>query len=70
MNAFNYYLILCLAGVTLFSGPRVNGSVNFSKANTLHHEYNSKACTIEIVNNVDEAIEHIHTYGRYVKSFQ
>lgn len=50
-------------GVTLFAGPRVNGVVNFSKANTFHHEYNSKACTIEIVNNVDEAIEHIHSYG-------
>ncbi|KAJ0780255.1 putative glutamate-5-semialdehyde dehydrogenase, Glutamate 5-kinase [Helianthus annuus] len=50
-------------GVTLFSGPRVNGVVSFSKANTFHHEYNSKACTIEIVNNVDEAIEHIHSYG-------
>ncbi|KAI3694479.1 hypothetical protein L1987_77444 [Smallanthus sonchifolius] len=50
-------------GVTLFSGPRVNGAVNFSKANTFHYEYNSKACTIEIVNNVDEAIEHIHSYG-------
>ncbi|KAI3801285.1 hypothetical protein L1987_29389 [Smallanthus sonchifolius] len=49
--------------VTLFSGPRVNGAVNFSKANTFHYEYNSKACTIEIVNNVDEAIEHIHSYG-------
>ncbi|KAD5317483.1 hypothetical protein E3N88_17429 [Mikania micrantha] len=50
-------------GVTLFSGPRVNGAVSFSKANTFHHEYNSKACTIEIVNNIDEAIEHIHSYG-------
>ncbi|KAK9055527.1 hypothetical protein SSX86_026611 [Deinandra increscens subsp. villosa] len=50
-------------GVALFSGPRVNGAVNFSKANTFHHEYNSKACTVEIVNNVDEAIEHIHSYG-------
>ncbi|KAI3742215.1 hypothetical protein L1987_59895 [Smallanthus sonchifolius] len=49
--------------VTLFSGPRVNGAVNLSKANTFHYEYNSKACTIEIVNNVDEAIEHIHSYG-------
>ncbi|KAL7589673.1 hypothetical protein Lser_V15G38738 [Lactuca serriola] len=50
-------------GVTLFSGPRVNGLVNFTKANTFHYEYNSKACTIEVVNNVDEAIEHIHSYG-------
>ncbi|XP_024964087.1 delta-1-pyrroline-5-carboxylate synthase-like [Cynara cardunculus var. scolymus] len=50
-------------GVTLFAGPRVNGVVNFSKANTFHHEYNSKACTIEIVKDVDEAIDHIHSYG-------
>ncbi|XP_071726698.1 delta-1-pyrroline-5-carboxylate synthase-like isoform X2 [Rutidosis leptorrhynchoides] len=50
-------------GVTLFAGPRVNGSANFSRANTFHHEYSSKACTIEIVNNVDEAIDHIHSYG-------
>ncbi|KAI3772692.1 hypothetical protein L6452_03884 [Arctium lappa] len=50
-------------GVTLFSGPRVNGVVNFSKASTFHYEYNSKACTIEIVNDVDEAIDHIHSYG-------
>ncbi|PWA68309.1 delta 1-pyrroline-5-carboxylate synthetase 1 [Artemisia annua] len=50
-------------GVTLFSGPKVNGAVSFSKANSLHHEYSSKACTIEIVNDVDEAIDHIHSYG-------
>ncbi|KAL4571748.1 hypothetical protein LXL04_018513 [Taraxacum kok-saghyz] len=50
-------------GVVLFSGPRVNGLVNFTKANSLHYEYNSKACTIEVVNDVDEAIEHVHSYG-------
>ena len=48
----------------------MNGAVSFSKANSLHHEYSSKACTIEIVNDVDEAIDHIHSYGRYVMSFQ
>lgn len=53
------------AGVTLYAGPRVGRLLNIPRATSFHHEYNSMACTVEIVDDVHEAIDHIHEYGRY-----
>lgn len=53
------------AGVTLHGGPRASSLFNISAVNSFHREYSSKACTIEIVDNVEGAIEHIHKFGRY-----
>lgn len=50
-------------GVTLYGGPRVIPLLNFRKADSFSHEYSSRACTIEIVDNVDAAIDHINKYG-------
>lgn len=33
------------------------------QAKTLRREYGSLECCIEVVKNVEEAIDHIHTYG-------
>ncbi|OVA15569.1 Aspartate/glutamate/uridylate kinase [Macleaya cordata] len=53
------------AGITLHGGPRVSASLNITEARSFHHEYNSMACTIEIVDDVHAAIDHIHSHGRH-----
>lgn len=55
-----------LAGVKLYGGPRASGLLNIGETSSFHHEYSSLACTIEIVDDVFAAIDHIHKHGRYV----
>ncbi|XP_059667857.1 delta-1-pyrroline-5-carboxylate synthase-like isoform X1 [Cornus florida] len=50
-------------GVTLYGGPRASSLLNIAEAHSLHHEYNSRACTIEIVSDVYAAIDHIDKHG-------
>ncbi|XP_010067456.2 delta-1-pyrroline-5-carboxylate synthase [Eucalyptus grandis] len=50
-------------GVTLYGGPKVSSLLNIPQAESFHHEYTSMACTIEIVDDVQEAIDHIHQHG-------
>ena len=52
-------------GVTLYSGPRLRNLLTFSPppAKSLRTEYSSLECTIEIVDNVNDAINHINTFG-------
>ncbi|KAK4277917.1 hypothetical protein QN277_015836 [Acacia crassicarpa] len=50
-------------GVTLYGGPRASSMLNIPKAHSFHHEYSSLACTIEIVDDVHSAINHINLYG-------
>ncbi|KAI3447717.1 hypothetical protein Pfo_004382 [Paulownia fortunei] len=56
-------------GVTLYGGPRASSLLNISEAKSFHHEYNSRACTIEIVDDVKVAINHIRQHGRHVYIF-
>merc|ERR1719414_1255927 len=53
------------ADVKIYSGPRLSTTLTFGppKAEKLSFEYGDLACTIEIVKDVDEAIEHVHKYG-------
>ncbi|KAI3992273.1 hypothetical protein MKX01_029994 [Papaver californicum] len=51
------------AGITLYGGPKVSTSLNIMETRTFHHEYNTMACTIEIVDDVYAAIDHIHCHG-------
>lgn len=60
------YIYMCVSGVTIFGGPRASSSLDIPEAHSLHHEYSSLACTIEIVDDVNAAIEHIHEHGRHV----
>ncbi|KAK6156180.1 hypothetical protein DH2020_010428 [Rehmannia glutinosa] len=53
-------------GVTIFGGPRAKTLLNIPEARSLHHEYSSLACTVEIVDDVNAAIDHIHQHGRHV----
>ncbi|XP_041028228.1 delta-1-pyrroline-5-carboxylate synthase-like isoform X3 [Juglans microcarpa x Juglans regia] len=56
-------LELQLEAVTLYGGPRASNLLNIAEASSLHHEYSSKACTIEIVDDVFAAIDHINQHG-------
>ncbi|KAF2296126.1 hypothetical protein GH714_036270 [Hevea brasiliensis] len=51
------------AGVNLYGGPRASKELNLPEAHSFHHEYNSMTCTIEIVDDVYAAIDHIHQHG-------
>ncbi|RID65170.1 hypothetical protein BRARA_D00386 [Brassica rapa] len=50
-------------GVTLYGGPRASGKLNIPETQSFHHEYSAKACTVEIVEDVHGAIDHIHNHG-------
>ncbi|KAJ4719951.1 Delta-1-pyrroline-5-carboxylate synthase [Melia azedarach] len=50
-------------GVTLYGGPRATSLLSIPEACSFHYEYNSMACTIEIVDDVHAAIDHIHKHG-------
>lgn len=51
--------------VKLHSGPKLYESFKFAPplAKNLHHEYSDLELTIEIVDDVNQAIMHINTYG-------
>ncbi|KAJ7534807.1 hypothetical protein O6H91_12G004300 [Diphasiastrum complanatum] len=51
------------AGVTLYGGAKAAELLKLPKAADYHHEYSSLACTIEVVNDVNAAINHILHYG-------
>ncbi|KAG9453091.1 hypothetical protein H6P81_005995 [Aristolochia fimbriata] len=50
-------------GVDLYGGPRASALFDLPEAHSFHHEYNSIACTIELVDGVQSAIDHIHNHG-------
>ncbi|GAA0156071.1 dehydrogenase [Lithospermum erythrorhizon] len=63
-DALNKLLIeLQTKGVSLYGGPRASKQLKIPEAQSLHHEYSSLACTVEIVDDVHDAISHIHRHG-------
>ncbi|KAJ1390011.1 hypothetical protein SESBI_37830 [Sesbania bispinosa] len=50
-------------GVQLYGGPRASALLNIADASSYHHEYSSLACTVEIVEDVFAAIDHINKHG-------
>ncbi|XP_057436937.1 delta-1-pyrroline-5-carboxylate synthase-like isoform X2 [Lotus japonicus] len=50
-------------GVQLYGGSKASALLNITEADTFHHEYSSLACTVEIVDDVSAAINHIHEHG-------
>ncbi|XP_047325777.1 delta-1-pyrroline-5-carboxylate synthase-like [Impatiens glandulifera] len=54
---------LQIHGVTIYGGPRASSLLNIPEASSLHQEYSSLACTVEIVDDVYGAIDHIHQHG-------
>ncbi|KAL9255423.1 Delta-1-pyrroline-5-carboxylate synthase-like protein [Drosera capensis] len=59
-------LDLQVEGVVIFGGPRLSSieGLNIPQVQSFHHEYNSLSCTVEIVDDVYAAIDHIHQHGR------
>jgi delta-1-pyrroline-5-carboxylate synthetase len=51
------------AGVTLRGGPKACATFGLEAAPSLHHEYGDLEATVELVSDVDAAIEHIHRHG-------
>ncbi|CAI9774010.1 unnamed protein product [Fraxinus pennsylvanica] len=51
---------LQIKGVTIYGGSRASSLLNLPEASSFHHEYSSLACTIEVVDDVYAAIDHIH----------
>lgn len=49
----------------IFGGPIASEELSLPNAESFRHEYSSLACTIEFVDDVHAAIDHIHHYGRY-----
>ncbi|CAH0553248.1 unnamed protein product [Brassicogethes aeneus] len=52
-------------GVTINAGPILNQMLTFGPplAKTMKHEFGALECSIEVVKNMDAAIDHIHAYG-------
>jgi delta-1-pyrroline-5-carboxylate synthetase len=52
-------------GVTIYSGPNLAQHMTFGppQAKTMKHEYGALECCVEIVKDLDGAIDHIHRYG-------
>lgn len=52
-------------GVTIHAGPALNELLTFGPplAKSMKHEYGALECCIEVVKDMNEAIDHIHTYG-------
>ncbi|XP_045449730.1 delta-1-pyrroline-5-carboxylate synthase [Melitaea cinxia] len=52
-------------GVKIHAGPRLASQLTFGPpaARSMRHEYGDLECCIEIVKNLDEAVDHIHKFG-------
>lgn len=51
--------------VKIHAGPRFASYLTFSpsEAKSLRTEYSDLQCCVEVVDSVQEAVEHIHKYG-------
>mmetsp|Transcript_1406 Transcript_1406/g.2003 ORF Transcript_1406/g.2003 Transcript_1406/m.2003 type:complete len:431 (-) Transcript_1406:220-1512(-) len=54
---------LTAAGVELFAGPRATAELGLPACVNMKHEYGTLACSVEIVENLKGAIDHIHKWG-------
>ncbi|KAF7286716.1 hypothetical protein GWI33_004340 [Rhynchophorus ferrugineus] len=65
----DFFAALCCmlndAGVKMHSGPSLLKYLQFGPplAKSMKHEYSSMECCVEVVDNMDQAVEHIHKYG-------
>ncbi|KAF8717005.1 hypothetical protein HU200_026113 [Digitaria exilis] len=50
-------------GVVIYGGPVAHDKLKVPKVDSFRHEYNSMACTLEFVDDVQSAIDHINRYG-------
>ncbi|XP_050677809.1 delta-1-pyrroline-5-carboxylate synthase isoform X1 [Leptidea sinapis] len=52
-------------GVKINAGPKLSGHLTFGPppARSMRHEYSALECCIEIVKDMEEAVDHIHKFG-------
>ncbi|XP_069679702.1 delta-1-pyrroline-5-carboxylate synthase [Periplaneta americana] len=52
-------------GVTVYAGPKLSQLLTFGPppAKSLKNEYSGLECAIEVVKGLQEAVDHIHSYG-------
>ncbi|MED6199810.1 Delta-1-pyrroline-5-carboxylate synthase [Stylosanthes scabra] len=50
-------------GVQLYGGPTASALLHIAETTSFHHEYSSLSCTVEIVDDVFAAIDHINQHG-------
>ncbi|XP_059302483.1 delta-1-pyrroline-5-carboxylate synthase isoform X2 [Lycium ferocissimum] len=50
-------------GVSLYGGPKASSLLKIPEARIFHQEYSSLACTVEVVEDVYAAMDHIHQHG-------
>ncbi|CAK1585608.1 unnamed protein product [Parnassius mnemosyne] len=52
-------------GVKIHAGPKLASHLTFGPppARTMRHEYGALECCIELVKDMDDAVEHIHRFG-------
>ncbi|CAL4946586.1 unnamed protein product [Urochloa decumbens] len=50
-------------GVVIYGGPVAHDKLKVPKVDSFRHEYSSMACTLEFVDDVQSAIDHINRYG-------
>lgn len=53
--------------VKIFTGPALHKAIKFAppQAKSLNHEYCDLAVTIELVDGLDSAVQHINKYGSH-----
>ena len=51
------------AGVKIYGGERAAKSLGLAPASEPKHEYGTKEITLEIVDSMEQAIDHIHEFG-------
>lgn len=61
----NIFEMLKTERIKVHSGPRLTGLLKFGPppASSMKTEYSGLECTVEIVDDIDDAISHIHKYG-------
>ncbi|CAK1555232.1 unnamed protein product [Leptosia nina] len=52
-------------GVKIHAGPKLSSHLTFGPppARSMRHEYSALECCLEVVSDMDEAIDHIHKFG-------
>lgn len=49
--------------MTVLGGPRASKELNLPQVDALKKEHSGMICTVELVDRMQEAIDHIHKYG-------
>lgn len=49
--------------MTIYGGERAAKKIGLSPASEPKHEYGTKEITLELVDSLDQAIDHIHEFG-------